>query len=89
MLNDITCSQCSRLLSHYNEATDTNAPSAEEIFNDGAVAIPNFGWFCSQGCASEFEKVYGRKLFQRNANGDVEYYEKPILDGKAAVRTPA
>jgi hypothetical protein len=76
-------------LSHYNETTDAHTPPPEEIFNAGAVAIPNFGWFCSQRCATEFEQAFGRKLFQRNANGDVEYYQRPISKENGAVRTMA
>ena len=38
----------------------------------GAVVIPFFGFFCSQGCADAFERDYGIQ-FKRDATGKVSY----------------
>jgi hypothetical protein len=43
----------------------------------GAVPVPNFGWFCSQECATRYEGASGRRMFDRNAAGEVQYYPKP------------
>ena len=74
---EIVCSQCSKVLAVYDALKGVHDPSPEFLNAHGAVAVPNFGWFCSQGCASEFERAKPGKLFNRNAAGEVQYYEKP------------
>jgi hypothetical protein len=74
---DILCAQCSKILARYDQSTDSHAPSPEQLHASGAIAVPNFGWFCSQGCATYFEQAKGRRLFDRNAVGEVQYYDKP------------
>jgi hypothetical protein len=74
---DIICVQCSKVLARYDPATDSHIPSPEQLQVSGAVAVPNFGWFCGQECATHFEQAKGRRLFDRNAVGEVQYYDKP------------
>ncbi len=74
---NIICAMCEKFLAQYNAATDDFTPSCEQIFAEGAVPVPNFGWFCSQDCAD----AYGHKFdvrFDRNAEGKVEYYPEGI-----------
>ena len=71
---DITCAQCSKLLAVHDSATDTHEPAPEPLLASGAVPVPNFGWFCSQECATHFEQAHGKPLFQRNVAGEVQYY---------------
>jgi hypothetical protein len=69
----IDCAMCGKLLARCDPSTDVLTPSCEEILSAGAVPIPNFGWFCSQQCADDYEREFGIK-FQRNEEGRVEYY---------------
>jgi hypothetical protein len=69
----IVCRQCGRLLSVFDRDTDTHAPNLEQLLAAGAVAVPNFGWFCGQDCG----ETYGREhdiAFQRDASGKIAYY---------------
>lgn len=69
------CQFCSTIIAKLT--TDGMIPSAEECYQRGNVPIPNFGWFCSQECASKYEKQYGTK-FTRTENGLIDYYTKSI-----------
>ena len=40
----IFCAQCRKLISRYNQATDTHDPTCEELVRQGAVPVPNFGF---------------------------------------------
>ena len=70
---NILCAMCEKLLALYNAPTDNFTPSIEEIYTDGAVPVPNFGWFCSQNCANEYSEKF-KVGFARNEKGKVEYY---------------
>jgi len=48
-------------------------PSAEECYQSGNVPVPNFGWFCSQECALDYETKFDIK-FARTKEGKVDYY---------------
>jgi len=74
---DVVCVQCAKLLARADPASDTHIPSPEKLLASGAVAVPNFGWFCSQDCATRYEQARGRTMFDRNAAGEVQYYPKP------------
>jgi hypothetical protein len=69
----IDCAMCGKLLSCYDSASDTHEPPCEQLMAEGKVPVPNFGWFCGQGCASAYEREFGVH-FQRDAEGKVEYY---------------
>lgn len=71
----IICSQCQKLLSTYDAETDNLSPAPEALAQSGAVAIPNFGWFCSQTCAIAYEGAYDVR-FQRNAENVISYYDE-------------
>ena len=74
---DIVCEQCRKVLAQADVERDTHVPAPEELVAAGAVPIPNFGWFCSQECATGYEQAKGRRMFDRNAAGEVQYYPKP------------
>ena len=60
-----TCMACGKVL------LDPDAPGRLQLV-PSAIVIPFFGEFCSQACASAFERDYGI-LFQRDATGRVSY----------------
>jgi len=63
----ITCMVCDKVVLDLDTAAGGRTQLAA-----GAVVIPFFGYFCSQGCASAFEQDYGI-LFKRNTAGQVSY----------------
>jgi hypothetical protein len=69
----IVCAACEKLLSEYNADTDQHNPPANKLMASGAVAVPNFGWFCSQSCAQAYEVRYGVS-FRRDQAGQINYY---------------
>jgi hypothetical protein len=73
---DILCAHCGKLLARAVPERDAHSPSPEELLASGAVPIPNFGWFCNQECAKHYERAKGRRMFDRNAAGEVQYYPK-------------
>ena len=73
-LPGIHCSNCGKLLADYLPETDNHSIPPEELFAKGAVPVPNFGWFCSQFCATQWEADRGLISFQRDEKGDVRYY---------------
>ena len=70
----IACTYCHLVLAKFNEQTEEHIPSFKELYCSGKVPVPHFGWFCSQGCATKFEKKY-KIYFQRIPLGIVDYYE--------------
>jgi hypothetical protein len=74
---DVTCVTCGKVLAIYDPQTDKHHPTGEELFASGAVPVPNFGWFCTQACGSEYEKRKGQQMFQRDADGNIRYYPEP------------
>src|SRR5262249_8280149 len=74
---EIVCEQCKKVLARADVEHDAHVPAPEELVATGAVAVPNFGWFCSQDCAKQYEQAKGRQMFDRNAAGEVQYYPKP------------
>lgn len=69
----IICAQCQKQLSSYDKASDTHSPSAEDLLEQGAVPVPNFGWFCTQACGDEYGRAH-KIGFQRNSSGKISYY---------------
>ena len=57
----------------FDAATDTHTPPVEELFAAGAVAVPNFGWFCGQECADAYSREYG-VAFRRDSSNRVSYH---------------
>ena len=72
-VDTVSCLNCNKVIAVYDK--DEMKPSAEESYKAGNVAVPNFGWFCSQECATQFEQDNNVK-FSRNAQGLVDYYGK-------------
>jgi len=72
----IICAQCQKVLSAFDLGSDSHMPSPEELLLQGAVPIPNFGWFCSQACAVAYESAFNVQ-FQRNVAGRIAYYDTP------------
>jgi hypothetical protein len=74
---DITCAMCNKLLSRYDAASDSYIPSPEKLHEAGMIAVPNFGWFCSQECAHAFEESTGFQL-RRDETGKISYYDDVV-----------
>jgi hypothetical protein len=74
---DIVCAHCGKILARAEPERGPHVPTPEVLLTSGAVPVPNFGWFCGQDCATRFEQAKGRRMFDRNSAGDVEYYPKP------------
>jgi hypothetical protein len=66
------CAQCGRILARLDHSGEAFAPPPEVIVTGGAVAIPNFGWFCSQACGDNYERIRGTR-FARDASGRICY----------------
>jgi hypothetical protein len=69
----IVCAHCNKQLSVFDPAADKHTPSPEELARAGAVAVPNFGWFCCQQCGRAYETELGVR-FQRDAAGLISNY---------------
>jgi hypothetical protein len=69
--NICQCQFCNKTIARV--INDKMIPSAEECYKHGNVPVPNFGWFCSQDCATEYEGQYDIK-FSRTPKGTVDYY---------------
>lgn len=52
---------------------DIMIPSAEECYQSGNVPVPNFGWFCSQECASDYETKFDIK-FAKTKDEKIDYF---------------
>lgn len=65
------CQFCDKVIAELTE--DSMIPSAEECYQNGNVPIPNFGWFCSQDCATSYEKKHDIS-FARSSDGRIDYY---------------
>lgn len=48
-------------------------PSPEQCYKSGNIPVPNFGWFCSQDCATKYEQKF-EIHFQHNSDGKIDYY---------------
>ncbi|WP_437522316.1 hypothetical protein WME79_31230 [Sorangium sp. So ce726] len=66
------CAQCGRILAQLDHSGDAFDPAPDVLAAGGAVAIPNFGWFCSQECGEEYERIRGTR-FARDASGRIHY----------------
>jgi hypothetical protein len=69
----VTCLNCAKVIATFEN--DTMIPSPEECYAAGNVPVPNFGWFCSQQCAVDFEKTGGVR-FERTEHGTIDYYRR-------------
>lgn len=69
--NLVECANCRKILSEITN--DILSPIAEEMFANGNVPIPNFGWFCSQTCGKAYS-IKTKINFQLDKNGDINYY---------------
>lgn len=72
VVDGIYCCYCDKKLATFLEDETLN-PSCEELHKQGAVAVPNMGWLCSQECAIKFEKEFDVH-FERNNSGIINYY---------------
>jgi hypothetical protein len=70
---EIVCQYCRKLLSICDDTAQTHTPEIEDLIRDGAVAVPNFGWFCGQDCGVNYSRKYD-VVFQRDTNGKIAYY---------------
>jgi len=67
----VNCSQCGKVIAELQD--DGMNPKAEDCYKSGNVPVPNFGWFCSQECAVEYEKSHDVR-FARTIDGRIDYY---------------
>jgi hypothetical protein len=65
------CQLCDTIIAEFK--TDMMIPSAEECYKKGNVPVPNFGWFCSQKCALDYETKFDIK-FGKTEDGKIDYY---------------
>lgn len=70
--NICKCQFCGKTIAQL--MNDGMVPSAEECYKRGNVPVPNFGWFCSQDCATKYEERNDIK-FSRAQDGRVDYYK--------------
>jgi hypothetical protein len=66
------CAQCGRILARLDLSGEVFKPAPDVLVAAGAVAIPNFGWFCSQGCGDDYERIRETR-FARDASGRICY----------------
>lgn len=67
----VKCQFCDKKIAEHVD--EKMIPSPEDCHKSGNVPIPNFGWFCSQECATKYEDKFDIK-FARNSNGTIDYY---------------
>ena len=65
------CQFCNKTIAVFKN--DIMIPSPEECYKNGNVPIPNFGWFCSQKCALDYEIKFDIK-FGKADDGKIDYY---------------
>jgi hypothetical protein len=61
----IICAQCGKRLAIANG--ELSVPSPEELIKNGAVAWPNFGWFCSVECERAYSEEFHVSCAEREA----------------------
>jgi hypothetical protein len=69
----LVCAECERVLAETADTESGFSRSPEELVAAGAIAVPNFGWFCDQACAERYEDGTGIR-FDRDADGRISYY---------------
>ena len=65
------CQFCDTTIAEFKN--DIMIPLAEECYKRGNVPVPNFGWFCSQKCALDYEIKFDIR-FDKTNDGKVDYY---------------
>lgn len=65
------CQCCNKTIAEIKH--DEMIPSAEDCYKSGNVPVPNFGWFCSQACALDFETKFDVS-FAKTKEGRIDYY---------------
>jgi hypothetical protein len=73
--NELICNYFGKKIADFID--NTLSPDPETLYKSGTVPVPNFGWFCSQKCALNYEKDYEVR-FARGTNRKIDYYEKDI-----------
>lgn len=66
----VVCANCGKQLA--SVGTDGIDPSPEALINAGAIAWPNFGWFCSAECEQAYSHEYQVSCSQREATGGAD-----------------
>ncbi|MGG9962785.1 hypothetical protein [Ferruginibacter sp. SUN106] len=69
--NFCKCRFCDKKIAEIKN--DIMVPSAEECYKNGNVPVPNFGWFCSQACAVNYETKFDIN-FAKTKEGKIDYY---------------
>ena len=68
----VKCNFCNKVIAKIDDDDDM-IPSIEELLELQNVPIPNFGWFCGQKCAVDYEKEF-KIQFERDNTGKINYY---------------
>lgn len=63
----VACANCGKHLA--SVGTDAVDPSPDALMSAGAIAWPNFGWFCSAGCEQAYSREFQVSCSQRQAAG--------------------
>ena len=67
----IKCVYCDKIILETkgmdDKAMDNNW---QQLIESGNIAVPNFGWFCSQDCGHQYAKEF-RVNFQLDENGKI------------------
>jgi hypothetical protein len=73
-LNLIICANCEKKLAEIDQ--DRFVPSCEQLLDAGAVAWPNFGWFCSAECEANYGREFGVWM-ERDAKFPPKVFAEP------------
>lgn len=68
--NHVVCTNCSERLASVR--ADGIEPSPEILISQGAVAWPNFGWFCSRACEDKYSREFQVSCAERVVASDPE-----------------
>jgi hypothetical protein len=66
----VVCAHCGKQLASIG--TDAIDPSPEALISAGAIAWPNFGWFCSAECEQAYSREFHASCSQREAAGGAD-----------------
>ena len=66
----VVCANCGKHLA--SVGTDASDPSPEALISAGAIAWPNFGWFCSGECEQAYSREFQGSCSHREAAGGAD-----------------
>jgi hypothetical protein len=72
--DNLLCNYCEKVIAKSSKDSDSLDPPVEELIKLGNVAVPNFGWFCSQKCGKNYSIKYNVN-FKKDTDGNINYYD--------------